>query len=113
MKHIRQRNARIAEELILFAYRYGAKNINLNINNEDSEILITLEATNVNLPFEILETINNLLSVPRCNEVEEYYWNLTGESDIDCELSVIGAMCDKFKITLNDNKLKIKLTRKK
>lgn len=113
MKHIRQRNARIAEELILFAYKYGAENINLNINNKDEETLISIEATNVNLTSEILETINNLLNVPRCNEIEEYYWNLTGESDIDCELSIIGAMCDKFKITLNNNNLEIKLTRKK
>lgn len=113
MKHIRQRNARIAEELILFAYKYGAENINLNIKNKEKETLISIEATNVNLNPEILETINNLLNVPRCNEMEEYYWNLTGESDIDCELSILGTMCDNFKINLNKNNLKIELIRKK
>lgn len=113
MKHIRQRNARMAEELILFAYKYGAEDINLNIKNTPEETIITIEATNVNLDKETIESITNLLNVPRCIEMEEYYWNLTGESDMDCELSLIGVMSDKVIINIASNILKIELIRKK
>lgn len=113
MKHIRQRNARIAEELILFAYRYGAEDINLSIKNKTTETIIYIKATNVNINNDTLNTINDLLNVERCSQMEEYYWNLTGESDIDCELSLIGVMCDKANINYTSNTLQIELIRKK
>lgn len=111
MKHIRQRNTRIAEELILLSYRYGAKDISLNINNENNQTIITINATNVNINIETLNSIKELLNVDRCSEMEEYYWNLTGESDTDCELALIGVMTDKCNIDYIDNVLKIELFR--
>lgn len=112
MKHTRQRNTRIAEELILLSYKFGAKDINLNIKHIDDKTIIQIEANNVTITEETLESIKNLLNVPRSSEMEEYYWNLTGESDIDCELALIGLMTDSAQIDLIDrNILKIKLYR--
>lgn len=113
MKHVRQRNTRIAEELILLAYRYGAKDINLKIKNKESTTIIIIEASEINIEKSKLELINELLNVPRCSEMEEYYWNLTGESDMDCELSLIGVMTDYVKTKLEDNILRIELYRNK
>ena len=113
MKHSRKRNNRIAEELILLAYRYGAKDINLNIKNRESTTIIIMEASEINIEKSKLELINKLLNVPRCSEMEEYYWNLTGESDVDCELSLIGVMTDYVKVNLKNNILKIELYRNK
>lgn len=113
MKHSGQRNSRIAEELILLSYKYGAKNINLNIKNKEHTTIITLEAEEINIDKSNFKTIIDLLNIPRCSEMEEYYWNLTGESDIDCELSLIGSMTDYVNITLENNILKIKLYRNK
>lgn len=113
MKHIRQRNARIAEELILFAYKYGAEDIDLSIKNRDTETIISIKATNVNLTDTTLNTIKDLLNVERCSQMEEYYWNLTGESDTDSELALIGVMCDHANIKYSSNILKIELIRKK
>ena len=112
MKHTRQRHARMAEELILFAYKYGAEQIKLDINNINNETIIRIEA-DVTLKEETLNNISTLLNVPRCIEMEEYYWNLTGESDMDSELSLIGVMCDKVDIYVKPNYLKIELIRKK
>ncbi len=113
MKHLRQRNARIAEELILFCYRHKANNINLNINHEKNHTKIIIEARGAKIDNETILVMEKLLNVPRSTEMEEYYWNLTGESDIDCELSIIGTMCDSAKIRYqNENEtLKIELIR--
>ena len=113
MKHMIQRNARIAEELILLAYKHRAQDIKLDIKNKENETLISIEATNINLDNENLNTIKELLNTPRCKEMEEYYWNLTGESDTDCELSLIGVMIDEIELNFENKKLKINVKRKK
>lgn len=113
MKHIRQRNARIAEELILFVYKHGAKDINLNIKDKENETIISIKAIDIDIDKETLETISNLLKVPRCTEMEEYYWNLTGESEMDTELSLVGVMSDRVKINSHSKTLTIEITRKK
>lgn len=113
MKHLRQRNARIAEELILFCYRYKANDINLSIKNKETHTKIIIEARGIKINTETITTMEKLLNVPRSAGMEEYYWNLTGESDIDCELSIIGTMCDSAEIKYEDKEetLKIELTR--
>ncbi len=113
MKHVRQRNARIAEELILFVYKYGAKDINLNIKDNNNETTISITATNIEITHETLETITRLLNIPRCTEMEEYYWNLAGETETDTEISLVGVMSDKVKIDSSSKTLKIEVTRKK
>lgn len=112
MKHTRQRNMRIAEELILLSYKFGAEDINLNIKHMNNQTIIQIEANYVEINEETIESIKNLLSIQRSSEMEEYYWNLTGESDIDCELTLIGLMTDSAEIELVDgNILKIKVYR--
>ena len=113
MKHTRQRHARMAEELILFAYRHGADEINLNIKHNDDSSIITIEANSISLSEDTINTITTLLNVPKCVEMEEYYWNLTGETDMDSELSLIGVMSDEVKLDIKPNYLKIEVIRKK
>lgn len=113
MRHIRQRNARIAEELILFVYKHGAKDINLSIKDKENETIISIKAIDININKETLEIISKLLNVPRCIEMEEYYWNLTGESEMDTELSLVGVMSDEVKINSYSKTLIIEITRKK
>ena len=113
MKHTKQRNARIAQELILFADRHGADEINLNIKHNDDESIIIIEANSISLSEDTINTITTLLNVPRCAEMEEYYWNLTGETDSDSELSLIGVMSDKVELDIKPNYLKIEIIRKK
>lgn len=112
MKNKKQRIAKMAEELILFVYKYGAENLDLKITTEKSKTIIKIRATNIDLDDEVIESIKTLLNMPRSMEMEEYYWTLTGESYTDSELSLIGAMSDDCKITFKNKILEIKLTRK-
>jgi len=43
--------------------------------------------------------------------MEEYYWQLAGESDCDDELTLVGAMIDEAKIEMKDGNLTMKLIR--
>jgi hypothetical protein len=51
------------------------------------------------------------LSIQRQHELEEYYWQLAGESDCDDELTLIGAMIDEATLELVDGNLHITLIR--
>lgn len=113
MKNKKQRIAKMAEELILFVYKYGAKDLDLKITSEESKTIITIRATNINLNDNIVESIETLLNSPRSMETEEYYWTLTGESYSDSELSLIGAMSDDCRVNFKNKILEIKLIRKK
>lgn len=113
MKHRKQRQTRMAQELLLFAYKYEAKEVKLNIKNVKNETFITIEAFDIKIEERTVRNIKKLLSVPRSVEMEEYYWNLTGESDTDHELSILGVMSDKANVISEPNYLKIELSRKK
>lgn len=101
MKHMCQRNARIAEEMILLAFRYGSKDISLNLKTEENITTINVLASKIILSEETILSITKLLEAPRCKEMEEYFWNLTGECDTDFELSLIGVMTNSVKINYN------------
>jgi hypothetical protein len=45
--------------------------------------------------------------------MEEFYWELTGESDHDSELSIVGMMIDKVEFIHENESLKIILYRYK
>ena len=59
-----------------------------------------------------LNELNNILNSPRQKEVEECYWQLGGESELNCELSLIGAMIDSAEVEYKDGILKVKMLRK-
>ena len=112
MKHEHQRNIRIIDELITFCYKCGADNIMMNIAKDDTQYTLNVEAKVTDLSSETLTLVEKFLSAPRCHEMEEYYWELTGEDDTDCELGLVGMMIDDAEIFYEDSILRITLIRK-
>jgi hypothetical protein len=112
MKHINQRNIRIVDELMSFCYKYGASKLEIEVDSKKNEIIIIVKAHVKHFPKETLVLANNLLSAPRCREMEEYYWNLSGDDDTDTELTLIGMMTDEAEVNyINEKLLEIKLKR--
>lgn len=114
MKHTNQKNIKLVSELMCFCYHYDATNINIEVDHRDKEIEINLEAHIKNMSEEVLNTVKEMLSSPRFREIEEYYWNLGGGDDTDCELVLVGMMIDSAKVDYNRESeiLKINLIRK-
>ncbi|MDK2799984.1 MAG: hypothetical protein PWP27_1717 [Clostridiales bacterium] len=113
MKHNRKRVSKIADELITYLFSIGATDINVNIQErkEDFKILITS-----NYKYNQKKKIDRLIKAlksPKQEEIEEYYWELTGDSDVGTELPLVGMMIDKAEIDLADNTLDIVLYRYK
>lgn len=113
MKHLKQRNIKIVNELMSFFYRNGANKIHIDINSLEDKTEFFLSTEIENLDENTLSTVEKLLNSPRYHEMEEYYWNLTGDNDSASELSLVGMMTDEAEITYKDNLiLEIRLVRK-
>ncbi|WP_102399580.1 hypothetical protein [Haloimpatiens massiliensis] len=111
MKHNNQRNIKIVSELMNFCYNNGGKDMSIDVKTKEDRTLIYIKSKIENLSETTLEISKKLLNAPRCHEIEEYYWNLTGDDDTDSELTLVGMMTDETSITYNDSILEIKVVR--
>ncbi|MDK2917838.1 MAG: hypothetical protein PWQ37_571 [Candidatus Petromonas sp.] len=113
MKHIKKRIAKIVDELVTYFFSMGATDISINVKEEKGFFKIIL-ATNYLKKDE--EKINKLIKYLKCakqEEMEEYYWELTGDSDVDEELILVGMMTDEAELDIEEDKIEVKLIRYK
>ncbi len=99
---------RIIDELAGFCCRRGCNDLTIGYNTEDlTKTVITITAKNTKLSSDEMETLVNQLSQHRQREMEECYWQITGDDSFGDELSLIGVMVDDCIITYEENELKI------
>lgn len=113
MRHEVKKIAKIVDELITFFFLRKTHIMGIEIKDLDNsfEIMIKNDCRNIN--DDEINNIKKLFSVQRQREMEEYYWQLTGEADNDTELNLVGIMIDKVDVSVEENNLIIKLTRYK
>ncbi|WP_156943671.1 hypothetical protein [Alkaliphilus transvaalensis] len=111
MDHEKARLLKIANEIAFYCYNLGADNMNINILNKEDYYEISLKCDIDNLPKNELEKLQQDLDVPRRHEVEEYLYELAGESQGFRELSLVGMMIDKVKIAYENRQFMITLYR--
>lgn len=109
MSHRLEKNLKILDELIIYCYKNGGKNITVNLNWEDNASLFQVSAKVNAIPKEDIERLVTKLNVTRQREVEENYWALGGDSELrgESELSLVGMMLDEAQITYEDKELTI------
>lgn len=115
MKHTKLKVVKMLDEMLNYVYYLGAKEANINIKELEDRFELNLICDyKEGLPEKKIDIMIKSLNVPREEEMEEYYWELAGDCDLDSELCIVGLMCDEAYVDkLPENKLKIKLVRKK
>lgn len=98
MKHNKLRITRIVEELMNYFFSLGTTNISVNVNEDEKKYRILFRCNCENCTEEKIDDISRLLKCGKNEEMEEYYWTLTGECDSDSELSLVGMMIDDSEI---------------
>lgn len=111
MKFKTEKNLRIINELMAFCYHFHSDDISVNIKTINNKSTIKINALIYNFPKRDYDNLIETLNIPRQHEVEQYYWQLGGESEFDCELSLVGMMVDTAKVKYADNILYIELER--
>lgn len=113
MKHNKKRVSKIVDEMITYFFAMGATDINMNLqeNKDHYKILFRCNYTQNN--EEKIEKMIKYLKFDKQEEMEEYYWELAGDCDVDSELSLIGMMTDKAEIDINEDTIEVVLYRYK
>jgi hypothetical protein len=111
MKFKFEKNLRIADELMIYFHKLGANDIQLNMKEEKNSCIFITTARVDKIEEEKLTNLINTLNTKRQHEIEEHYWNLLSESELDNELSIVGMMIDKAEVEYKDSVLRIKLYR--
>lgn len=112
MKFKLEKTLRIVSELITYFHKIGTDDVHLDIKRLDDESQFTISGKIENLSSNELEYLDTVLNTQRQHEIEQYYWHLGGESELDCELTLIGMMIDTADINYEDNILTLKIFRK-
>jgi hypothetical protein len=95
-----------------YCYHHGSFNIHIDVNKKNKQIIIFIRSEISYISNEDLDLLEKSLNTPRLHEMEEYYWNLTGDSDTGVELTLVGMMIDEAHVNYVDGKyLEILLTR--
>lgn len=111
MKLRYEKNVRVMTDLLGYCHFVGSNQFTTSLVLQPTVSLIEVRCKVKNLPRERLEELHKFLNIPRQHEVEHYYWNISGEEDIDSELSLAGMMVDTAEITYIDDELRIFCTR--
>jgi hypothetical protein len=102
---------KMASDLLSYCHLQGATEYHLDIKlNSDSATFI-VKASPVKISCEAMEMLRKNLSAPRMKEMEQDYWELIGNSEEKCEMTLIGMMCDEAEIRLIEDELEIMLVR--
>ena len=111
MKHEAKKIAKIVDEILtFFLFNYNARS-EIRVEPAPHEYRITFTFCDVDMTDEELTALRDRLSVERQPELEEYYWQLTGETDDSNEMSVVAMMCDSVHMTRDGTTVTISVVR--
>lgn len=114
MKHERMRIARMTDEMINFLYSIGAKDISIRLKEDEENFMLKFESDYETVAKDKLDTlVETCKSCGKVNEMEEFYWELLGDTDTNSELSLIRMMIDDIDIVIEEEFIRLELVRKK
>ncbi len=111
MKRETKKVANIAAEISTYFLERQAQEISAKITNCDDKVVIAVIAKHMVDIEKTVDSIREYLSYPRAYEVEEYYWELTGENENEETLAVVGSMVDEAMLDYNGEEVYLQVTR--
>ncbi|MCT4620757.1 MAG: hypothetical protein N4A62_15390 [Marinisporobacter sp.] len=113
MKHNKKRISKIVDELVAYFFTMGATDININLQEKEDYYKIVLSCNYIVKNQEKIEKMIKCLKCDKQEEMEEYYWELAGDCDVDTELTLVGMMTDEAEIDISEDEIKLVLYRYK
>jgi len=108
--HKNMKNAKIMEEVFAYLLEKGYQKIDASmvILNDETKFIVTVHTENDTL----VQAFKNDMFCCRDYELEEYGWELMGESTCACELDTLGMLVDSYDIEYENGVCAITLHRK-
>ena len=114
MTHEKRKTAKIIDELTMFFFALGAKNIKSMIEMLEDEALISFQSDYDPAYADKLNSLDKYLNGQKNDGMEDVYWELAGCGDPgeSSQLLLIGMMIDKAEIEVGEKEVKLKLYKK-
>lgn len=84
----------------------------IDFNSTETNIKFKVRLKDKNEIDSVSKELEKIFKVQRYREIEELYWNLTGDCYNSDETNLVGMMVDEFKIDIEEDVLRLYLTRK-
>ena len=109
--HVRKKIGKIVEELTMYFFAVGAKQIDSRIVENNRIFEITFSANYDHGFDENLKSLDKYLNEPKNEGIEDIYWELagSGEPGESSQLLLIGMMIDSAEIDIQEDKVTIKI----
>lgn len=98
MRHETKKICRIVDELTTLFLKEDTNEVDFKIKKDTDKAVISIVDYGTHFSEEDVRYFREMLGVQRQCEIEEYYWQLAGETDDEEELTLVGAMIDEVKI---------------
>ncbi|MDR2533045.1 MAG: hypothetical protein LBC82_09425 [Oscillospiraceae bacterium] len=106
-----EKNMKMASDLLSYCHLQGAAEYHLDIKSTGDSTVFTVKSSPVNISEEGMEKLQKYLSAPRQREMEQDFWELMGNSEEYCEMTLIGMMSDEAEAVLSGDVLTIMVER--
>jgi hypothetical protein len=102
VKHDRLKISKIVDELMNYCFYMGSTNIHVDVQETDEFFKIYCKCDYKDSNLKKVEKMVKLLNCTKHEELEEYYWTLTGDCDVANELSLVGMMTDEATVKYSE-----------
>lgn len=111
MSHNEKKLANIIEELTMFFFSVGAKEIRSGIHVEDQSAEIEFTADYQLEYRDRLDSLEKYFNEPKNEALEDFYWELTGTGDPgeSSQLLMVGMMIDKAEVEIGEDRVRLRL----
>lgn len=104
---------KIMDEVTSYFMSKGSEEIQIKVSSKDTYMSVAFLVEDSTLSKGDLDEIEDSLSIPRQEDVEEYYWQLNGAGETESEFDLIGMMIDSYTLKVEGTQLRLELFRKK
>ena len=111
MRHEIKKICKIVDELTTIFLSEDTDEVDFKIITSPDKTVIKMVDYHTNYTDDFLDYFRKTLNGQRQSEIEEYYWQLAGETDEDDELTLIGAMIDTAVVEKRDGNLYVEIMR--
>ena len=111
MKLYLEKGMRIMNDLVAFCHHHGGRKFDVSLSNRNSLTTLTVSSPIAHLDEETIESLQRELNVPRRPEIEQNYWELSGECEMSEQLTLVGMMIDHAAIVYQNHVLYIHVQR--
>lgn len=107
MKLEYEKSVRILNDLMGYCHFLGAYHMQVEFDLQATQTCIIVNADVPHITEKQAHELEKLLNMPRQHEVEQNYWNISGEEEISTEITLAAMMIDNAKVVLEDKRLHI------